>query len=187
MDRPIEEEWRNFELYEKVRVRENRKRLILISLTALGFLSLCAVPVVDERLPKWRSLQAAQRLSVQLERLKTLSIQEKKPVRMHFMAGGHYQFEVVNECQSETPLRIVNEGTWPDSDGALKILSADEAKILSLKLATDQICFDPVFGLEGVKSKKVVVIAPVKDLSEQRLDRASYIILDGESAKISIN
>ena len=187
MDRPIEEEWRNFELYEKVRVRENRKRLFLITLTALGFFGLCAVPVVEERLPKWRSLRAAQRLSVQLEHLKTLSIQERKPIRFRFLEGGHYQFEILNECQSETPLRIVNEGVWPDAEGTLKILSGAEAQALSLKVATDQICFDPVFGLEGVKTRKVVVVAPVKDLSEQRLDRASYIILDGESAKISIN
>ena len=187
MDRPIEEEWRNFELYEKVRVRENRKRLLLVSATLLTFLGLCAVPVVDERLPKWRSLRAAQSLAVQLEHLKTLSIQEKKPIRLHLQANGQFQFELVNECLSETPLRIVSEGTWPDSEGTLKILSAEEAKVLSLKLATDQICFDPVFGLDGVKTRKVVVIAPVKDLSEQRLDRASYIILDGESAKITIN
>jgi hypothetical protein len=33
----------------------------------------------------------------------------------------------------------------------------------------------------------VIVIAPVKDLSEERLDRASYVVLEGESAKISIN
>ena len=187
MDRPIEEEWRNFELYEKVRVRDNRKRLVLVTLTAIAFFGLCSVPVVEERMPKWQSLRAAQRLSVQLERLKTLSIQEKKPVRMHFLAGGHYQFEILNECQSEIPLRIVNAGEWPDSDGTLKILSTEEAKALSLKVATDQICFDPVFGLDGVKTRKVVVVAPVKDLSENRLDRASYIILDGESAKISIN
>ncbi len=189
MDRPleIEDEWRNFELYEKVRVRENRKRFILISLAILTFLGLCSVPVFEERMPKWRSLQAASQISVLLEKLKTLSIQEKKPVRLRFLDKGQYVVEVLTQCNSETALRIAKEGTWSDADGALKVLDGFEAKKLSLKLAFDQVCFDPVMGLDGVKSKRVLVIAPVKDLAEQRLDRASYVILEGESAKISIN
>ena len=187
MDRPVEEEWRNFELYEKVRVRENRKRIIVFTIAVLVFFSLCSVPVFEERLPKWRSLKAAQEISVAIERLKTLSIQEKKPIRLHFLDGGRYQFEVLNQCDQTAALRIAFEGNWSDAEGALKVLSADEAKTLSLKLAIDGLCFDPVFGLNDIKSKKVLVIAPVKDLAEQRLDRASYIILESESAKISIN
>jgi hypothetical protein len=187
MDRPIEEEWRNFELYEKVRVREHRKRLILIILTTLIFFALCSVPVFEERMPKWRSLRAAQRISVEIEKLKSLAIQEKKPIRIRFLENGHFQMVALTQCDSEAPLKIVREGTWPDAEGTLKVLSAEEAKNFSLKLANDQICFDPVFGLDGVKTRKVLVIAPVKDLSESRLDRASYVILEGESAKISIN
>jgi hypothetical protein len=187
MDRPIDEEWRNFELYEKVRVREHRKRFILITLTLLLFFSLCSVPVFEERLPKWRSLRAAQILSVEIERMKTLAIHEKKPIRLRFLGDGHFQMEVIEKCDSEPVLKIAREGVWPNSDGSLKILSGDEAKKLSLKLANDLVCFDPVFGLDGVKTRKVLVIAPVKDLSDDRLDRASYVILEGESAKISIN
>jgi hypothetical protein len=95
--------------------------------------------------------------------------------------------ETVSTCQSDAVLKVVREGVWPDADGSLKVLSNEEAKNFSLKLANDQICFDPVYGLDGVKTRKVLVIAPVKDLSESRLDRASYVILEGESAKISIN
>lgn len=187
MDRPVEEEWRNFELYEKVRVREARKRFIFLFLAALSFLGLCTVPVLNERLPKWRSLRSAQVISVEIEKLKTLSIQQKKPIRLKLIEGGRYQMELVTKCDSEALLSIIREGEWPDSKGSLRVLDVTEAKALSLRLATNTLCFDPVFGLDGVKSKKVIVIAPVKDLAEQRLDRASYVILEGESAKISIN
>jgi hypothetical protein len=187
MDRPLEEEWRNFELYEKVRIREHRKRFLLVALTTFLFFGLCSVPVFEERLPKWKSLQAAQRLSVELEKLKTLSIHERKPVRIRFLENGKFQLEMLAQCQSTEVLRVAVEGNWPDSQGELKILSTEEAQKMQLKLAIDQLCFDPVFGLDGVKTKKVLIIAPVKDLSEGRLDRASYVILEGESAKISIN
>lgn len=187
MDRPIEEEWRNFELYEKVRVRENRKRIVFLLISVLLFLGLCSVPVFEERLPKWRSLRAASELSVALEKLKTLAIREKKPIRIHFLDQGRYEYQILQSCESEVPIRTEEAQAWKYFGGELQVLTAAEAKILSLKLATDSICFDPVFGLDGVKTKKVVVVAPVKDLAEHRLDRASYIILEGESAKISIN
>lgn len=91
MDRPIEEEWRNFELYEKVRIRENRKRFFFVSLATILFLSLCSVPVFEERLPKWRSMRAAQEISVEAEKLKTIAIREKKPVRLRFLVNGAFQ------------------------------------------------------------------------------------------------
>ena len=183
----LEEEWRNFELYEKVRIREHRKRFILIFLAILVFFGLCSKPVIEERLPKWRSLRAAQVLSVEIERLKTLAIQEKKSIRLKFLEGGRFQLELLADCQSQVILKVLSAGSWPDGEGAFKLLSESESKKFSLVLASDQVCFDSVLGLEGLKSRKVLVIAPVNDLSENRLDRASYVILDGESAKISIN
>lgn len=84
---------------------------------------------------------------------------------------------------------MVREGHWQDAEGTLKVMSMTEAQdqLQPLKLAIDTLCFDPVFGLDGIKSKKVLVIVPVKDLSDKRLDRASDVVFEGESAKISIN
>ena len=188
-------EWRTFELYEKIRVRDRRRRMVIIVLTSIFFLSLCAVPVVEDRLPKWKSLRAAQRLSFEIEKMKTLSIYEKKPVKMTFLEGENYRLEILDHCVGGQPIQ--SEGKkWRNDDGALKILSADEAKALGVNLAVNELCFDPVYGLDQVKTKKVIIIAPVKDLSPPEagsdqvlhaLDRASYIILESESAKISIN
>ena len=85
MDERIDEEWRTFELYEKIRVRERRKKLLISSLALILFFTLCAVPVVEERSPKWLSLRAAQRLSIEVEKLKTLAIHEKKPAKISFL------------------------------------------------------------------------------------------------------
>ena len=187
MDRPLEEEWRDYELYEKVRVRENRKRIILITLTALIFFGLCSVPVIEERSLKWSSLEAAQVILTEIEKVKTLAIHKKTAVKLHFFADDRFEIDFVKDCKSEKPLERLREGRWPYKEGTLKVLSQSESQGLSLKLATDEICFDPVYGLDDVKTHKVLVIVPVKDLASQRLDRASYVILEGESAKISIN
>ncbi len=187
MDRPLDVEWRDYELYERQRVRKNRNRFIILSLVVLLFFTLCAVPVVQERLPKWKSLHAAREISIELEHLKTMAIQQKKPIRMKFLADGKFQYEIIEKCPAGAALQPATSGDWSNFNGELKVLSLADAHQFSLKLASDEVCFDPVFGLEGVKSSRVIVIAPVNDLANQRLDRASYVILLGESAKISIN
>ena len=178
-----EQQWRTFELYEKIRVRERRKRFFLISFVLILFLGLCSVPVIQDRMPKWRSLRAAQHISIEIEKLKTLSIHEKKPVRLTFVAGGDLKIEIVETCAADAKVIRSEQKKWESESEELKVLSVEEAKAFDVKLAVDQVCFDPVFGLNE-KARKVIIVAPVKDLS---LERASYVVLDGESAKISIN
>jgi hypothetical protein len=187
MDRPIEEEWRNFELYEKIRIRDQRRRFWTIVFAVFLFLVLCSVPVIEERLPKWRTLDAARKLSLELEHLKTRSIQEKKAMRMVFDDKGVFRVEQVGDCSSGHAERVEAQGEWAHHDGQLKVLSREELTRFSLIQGAAQVCFDPVYGLPEVKDRLVLVIAPVRDLAEERLDRASYVILEGESAKISIN
>ncbi len=187
MDQPIEEEWRNYELHEKVRIRDQKKRFWTITLAVSLFLGLCAVPVVRERLPKWRGLDAARVISLSLEAMKTRSIREKKPLRMRFTAEGAYRIEVLNDCKDAAPLRVDADVSWPDRGGALAVLARGDLEKFAIGQGVETVCFDPVFGLSGSESRQVLVVVPVKDLSEGRLDRASYVVLEGESAKISIN
>lgn len=188
MGEPLNEEWKTFELYEKIRLRQRRKRFWISTLTFLLFLVLCAVPVVDEQMPKWKSLQLAQRLAVEIEKLKTLAIQRKQPIRMSFLDTGEMKIELVKQCQDPADAgTVLVQKKWISDPAELKVLHNAEAQAFDLKQAFDQVCFDPVFGLDAIKTRRVLVVAPVKDLTENRLDRASYVILDGESAKISIN
>lgn len=188
MGEPLDEEWKTFELYEKIRLRQRRKRFWITTLTFVAFLGLCSVPVVEEQMPKWKSLQLAQRLAVEIEKLKTLSIQRKQPIRMTFLDNGEMKIELLKECQDPADSgTLLIQKKWISDPAELKVLHSQEALAFDLKQAFDHVCFDPVFGLDAVKSRRVLVVAPVKDLTENRLDRASYVILDGESAKISIN
>jgi Tfp pilus assembly protein FimT len=187
MDQPLEEEWRHFELYEKIRIRDQRRRFWTLLSAGFLFLALCAVPVIQERLPKWRSLDAARQLSLELEHLKTRAIQEKKPMRMTFSDSGMFRVEQVSDCSAGGVERLEQEAAWSHHENELRVLTKEELARFSLAQGVSQVCFDPVYGLPDVKGRLVLVIAPVKDLADERLDRASYVILEGESAKISIN
>jgi hypothetical protein len=187
MDQPLEEEWRNFELYEKTRIRDQRRRFWTLAFAGFLFLALCSVPVVEDRFPKWKTLDAAREISLELEHLKTRAIQEKKAMRMTFGDSGLFRIEQVSDCSGGRVERLEREAPWSSHEGELKVLSKEELSRFALAQGAAQICFDPVFGLPEVKNRAVLVIAPVKDLAEERLDRASYVILEGESAKISIN
>jgi hypothetical protein len=187
MDHPLEDEWRNFELYEKIRVRERRQRFWTITLAAFLFLALCSVPVIQDRLPKWQSLDAALEISLELEHLKTRAIQEKRSAWLRFSGPGEFRVDFVSDCESKADPVVEKVSRWKDREGSLKVLVREELSRHSIALGVDEICFDPVYGLSGVKSRIVLVIAPVKDLTEGRFERASYVELEGESAKISIN
>ena len=108
-------------------------------------------------------------------------------MRMSFSEQGVFRIERVADCAGGRPERVESEGEWAHEEGRLKVLSVEELSRFSLIQGVAQVCFDPVYGLTDVKGRMVLVIAPVRDLSEERLDRASYVILEGESAKISIN
>lgn len=192
MDEHLDRKYLEVELYEKNLVRERRKKLILISLAFTVFLFLCGMPVFNERLPKWESLKAARKIAVEIEKLKTESLQLKKPLLLSVLDNGQVKVEEVGNCgvgsgESFAIKEKLHEVNWMDPADEIGLLNQVDAKKLNLNFAVQQICFDPVSGVSSPKVKKVFVVAPVKDLAESRLDRASYIEIDSTSARISIN
>jgi len=190
MDEHLERNYLEVELHEKIVVRERRRRAVLVGISLVLFLVLCGVPVFNERLPKWESLKAARILAVEIEKLKTESLRLKKPLRMSVSASGQVEVVQVHSCDGNaesTPEEKVYSRNWHESADTLSLMGESEAKALKLKFVVNDLCFDPVSGLHSSKSKKVFVILPVKDLAESRLDRASYVEVESQTAKISIN
>lgn len=192
MDEHLERNYLEVELHEKVVVRERRRKGILIGIALVLFLFLCGVPVFNERLPKWESLQAARTLAIELEKLKTESLRLKKPLRMSVSAAGQLEVVQVQGCEASADGTQVAEEkvysrNWHQSTDALSLMGESEAKSMKMKYVVNELCFDPVSGLHSPKTKKVFVILPVKDLAESRLDRASYVEVESQTAKISIN
>lgn len=124
MDHPLEDEWRNFELYEKIRVRERRQRFWTITLAAFLFLALCSVPVIQDRLPKWQSLDAALEISLEIEHLKTRAIQEKRSAWLRFSGPGEFRVDFVSDCESKADPVVEKVSRWKDREVPSRCLFA---------------------------------------------------------------
>jgi hypothetical protein len=192
MDEYIDRNHLEIELYEKIVVRERRRKLLIVSVALLIFLVLCGVPIFQERLPKWESLKAARQLAVEIEKLKTEALSLKKPLLMKITDSGELVVDQVKSCEVLSDSTAhgserVYSRMWHESPKSLTLLSESDAKKLKLNFIATQLCFDPVMGLRFSKNKKVLVVLPVKDLAESRLDRASYVEVENQTSKISIN
>ena len=184
MDEHLERQYLEVELYEKIVVRERRRKAVLITLAFCIFSFLCAMPVYSERKPKWESLSAAKNIAIEIEKLKTESLHLMKPLQLTVLDNGQLKVERVLACNvSKGEVRkveeLLHEENWINSNNEIALLDAN--------WAGRQICFDPVSGMNSPQVKKVFVLVPVKDLAESRLDRASYIEVETAFAKISIN
>ena len=192
MDEHLERNFLEVELHEKIVVRERRRKAVLIGIAMILFFFVCGIPVFNERLPKWKSLKAARALAVEAEKMKTEAIRLKKALELKVLADGHLEIQSVVDCESKTPQSIGSQEStitknWHEESENLTVMDQQTAKKMKIGFVVENICFDPVSGLELPKNKKVMIVLPVKDLAESRMDRASYIELESSSAKISIN
>ena len=64
------DDWKNFELWEKLEVRFRRYRMKWVIATVLVFLLISTIPVLKARTLKWNTLEASQVLARELNRLK---------------------------------------------------------------------------------------------------------------------
>lgn len=196
-ERTQQEEWKNYELWEKTEIRLKRNKRIWIISTIFVFLILSSVPVVIDRLPYWAARKAAVEVSKKLTELKRESLQYRKAVRVKFLSdpGLAIEYQVVENCQTQTPNQNGTQNTrWqPDlrSRDELKFAQTLEPTNTARLLLTKEICFDPVKGLVPLtpgEVKQAIAISSVNDLTKVlRFDRVSVVVLNGESAEISFN
>ena len=133
MDEHLDRQYLEVELYEKIVVRERRRKAVFITLTFTIFLFLCGIPVYNERFPKWESLKAARKIAVEIEKLKTESLQLKKPLLLSILETGQLRVEQVSHCSSasaEVPKSegLLHEESWTDSNRNIALMSDVDAK-----------------------------------------------------------
>ena len=63
----------------------------------------------------------------------------------------------------------------------------NDAKALGLTHIVDSLCFDPAYGAFISDQDHAVGVMFVKDLTQNRLDRASFLNIRGNSAEFSFD
>jgi len=171
-----QDEWRNYELWEKVELRlKSRKRLWIGGAIAL-FLLISAVPIVRERLPAWRSLYAARVFAQELSRMKRVAAAEERPLRIQILDEPSlgYRIERVTDCVTGTPPLYVS-APW---EGQL-IHSREHSW---LKVQSREFCYNPTQPADNNVSWTIGLTA---DAEQEYWDRSSAVKLTGSSAEIS--
>lgn len=184
-----EDEWRHYELWEQLEVKQRYRRWLWIGVTTVLFFVLSAVPVVMEKWPKWRSVRATRELAQVLNQLKRKAGVEQSPMRLKFNStqGLDYQIEKTTDCKSKVGVEmheVINSGHLLSEreKNEFQILPSEAASELQLPGLVNEFCYDPFKENDQVLGFAII---PVKDLSNSRLDRHSLLILSGPSAEIS--
>ncbi|MBI2711957.1 MAG: hypothetical protein HYX41_03690 [Bdellovibrio sp.] len=190
-------EWSNYELWEKVEIRLRRNRRVWIAATVILFLALSAVPIVMDRWPKWASRSLARQLALEINRVKKEAAVSRSPFKFVITDLERLEFAVgpVISCANSLPLvgpaqvrtGVLSGGKW---GGSFFLLNHDQGGKLGIPGLVTEYCYDPFQG-SSAESKEVDTVGfgiiSVKDLTENRLDRLTVLLLSGPSADISFD
>jgi hypothetical protein len=185
----IHEEWKSYELWEKVEVRERRNRRGWIVLTGLLFLILSAIPVILEQGPRWKSLSLARQVASELNRVRrdAALLHEPMNVRLVFDEWMTIQVSRVKSCQDEAPASLYRqERLDPRAQAKFRWADSEIAQKFGLEKMVQSLCFDPIRGwsIEGQEPVGIAIF-PVRDLAEMREDRAAVVWVSGIDQSIS--
>jgi len=185
--------WRNFELWEKVEKRINRKKRNWILLTFLIFMILSAYPVFLDRWVKKDTLVAIRKLAEEINWIKHQAAVQQKAYKIIF-AGGNtldYHVETSLTCR-DAKKKVIRRGTLLKGSkvGKYLLLSAQEGEQLSVPGLVTSFCYDFVWGSENYSQGNAVTgmgIIPAADMNIGVTHRISVLVFEGESAKLSFN
>lgn len=193
-ERWSKDEWRTTELWEKIRLKERRRRNLWISGTAAVVIVLSAIPVTWNRSPKWDTLAAARFLASEIQSLKREAAISHTALRIRFesITPMGYVVEKVSNCGSKESTRpqVLRAGSLlPASKAAsYSILSPETGRAIGLERITSNYCYDPLAAPAAVPpidsplpTEMAFAIAPTHDLGadaahEPRLDRLSFVL-----------
>jgi hypothetical protein len=193
-ERWAQEEWQNYELWEKVEVRLKRQKRIWVLGTALTFVILSALPIVMDRWPKWVSRVVLRHVIQQMSQIKLEAGIHRAAVRLRFLEPKKlsYQVEKIQNCQSQVPGEVLRSGNFGVASAQEEYVWVDPklGQEMGVPGLQDQFCYDYLTGSASTVDGKGVVgfaIIPAKDLKEKRLDRMSILLLSGPSAEVSVD
>jgi len=186
------DEWRNFELWEKVELRARKKRRLWILGTCIVFLLLSSIPILMDRWSKWETLSAIRSLAEEVNRIKSDAAIQHTAFRLAFKNKDSLDYLVkrVASCKRGGGV-TVRKGTLHKEGrrNKLQLISEADGKALALPGLVLEFCFDSLTGFvtPHVGQDQAFGLIPVKDLTDRNLDHLSLLILRGNTANILFN
>ncbi len=197
-----DDEWRQFELWERIELRLRRKNSWIILAVSTVFVAILAAPIIGDRLPKWRALQAMRALAVRANQMKVDAAALGVPLRLRIedsADGPQYVIERVDQCDSThgfsngiveaKSARIWGGGpVFENREYGKEFVVFDPraAATLGLERVTTAVCYDPVGG-EAADIVQALGILTAKDLTLKRLDRIAFLNFSGLFAEIDFD
>ena len=187
-----DDEWRQFELWERIEHRLRRKRTWIILAVALIFVGILGAPVIEDRLPKWRALNAMRILAVRANQMKVDAASLGVPLRLRIensADGPQYVIERVDRCDISAMARVWGGGPVfenHDRGTDFVVFEPREASAFGLERVTTSVCFDPL-GTEANEQVQALGILTAKDLTDRRLDRVALLNFSGLFAEIDFD
>lgn len=194
-ERWMKSEWENFELWEKVEVRIRRKKRFWIFATVVVFLFLSAIPIMLDRLPKWRARRIARHLAIEINRIKIEAGLSRAAYRLKLVDEGNLKYivEKVPSCASPQGQIIRSgflAGGYSRDPHSYTWIPQNRAQELGVPGMVNDFCYDYLLGNSAATHDSSVIgfgFLPVNDLAVSRLDRLSILLLTGPSAEISFD
>jgi hypothetical protein len=197
-----DDEWRQFELWERIEFRLRRKKTWIILGVFLVFVAILAAPVIEDRLPKWRAINAMRSLAVRANQMKVDAAALGVPLRLRIedsSDGPQYVIERVDQCNSNhgfsngiveaKSARIWGGGpVFENRERGMDfvVFEPREATALGLERVTTAVCYDPL-GVEATDVVQALGIMTAKDLTSRRLDRVAFLNFSGLFAEIDFD
>lgn len=187
-------EWSAYELWEKIEVKLKKRKKWIIFFTVLLFLVLSSIPLIQDRQPKWEGLSVMRKLAIGINQAKVDASRLDYPLKLELIQneeGIFFRVFKMTDCKSASGDEIRHRRILdPEESKKFHILTDEMSHELLIPGVVRDLCYHPIQGNEALSESlptQAFGIIPVKDLTEKRTDRASFVYLTGNSAEISFD
>ncbi len=185
-------EWDHYELWDQVEQRLRRQRYLWIFATTLVFIFLSAIPIVQDRWPKWATRSLSRQLAQEMNWVKSEASTHRGAYRFRFKEPGslHFEVERLSSCKVLGG-EVVRTGSLARAgDGRYIWMPTALGLTQGIPGLVAEFCYD---SLEGspvspqAGSLSGFGIISVRDLADKRYDRMSILLFAGTLAEISFD
>lgn len=183
-----QEQWRTFELWEKIALRLRKKKRLWVVLAILVFLGISAIPTLWDRVPFWAARRHAVAIGLLMNELKVLAATEHRSFELVFPSPGALRYQILRrEYCTHSHSETVREGVLGgDPEPEFALLTRVQAESMGIPGVIERICVSPLSGAKferGDQGLAGFAVAPVTDLTSGRSDRVAVALVQGENAE----